>query len=247
VVVSSRASRFGLRAALLVAGVFVLAGITIPANPAVAGPPSPPQMGEFMWGLAREESGADYFIRNGSSGAFGKYQIMLTSWNDWARTYLGDPWADQNPYNQEVVARAKVRSLHAWLGTWRGVAHWWLTGIPDNNPAHWSAAAKRYVRNVMALMSRAPAGGDPIPANRADANGITIHAGDWRIAALRARVWDSPGAGRHLVRWIASDTVLHVQSTQLEGGVLWLQVVLPRGHVAWMKAKWTLPARPPKP
>jgi hypothetical protein len=43
-----------------------------------------PRLGEFMWGLAGEESGWQYYIRNPYSGAFGKYQIMPANWNSWA-------------------------------------------------------------------------------------------------------------------------------------------------------------------
>ncbi len=43
-----------------------------------------------MWAMAGQESGWDYYARNASSGAFGKYQIMPFNWPVWADEYLGD-------------------------------------------------------------------------------------------------------------------------------------------------------------
>ena len=44
---------------------------------------------------------------------------MPASWRAWAGRYLGDPNAKPTPANQEIVAAAKLRALHAGLGTWR--------------------------------------------------------------------------------------------------------------------------------
>ena len=63
-----------------------------------------------------------------SSGAYGKYQIMPSNWPSWARQYLGNANAQQTPANQEKVAAGKMTSLYHWLGSWRRVAYWWLTG-----------------------------------------------------------------------------------------------------------------------
>ena len=43
-------------------------------------------------------------------------------------SYLGDARADQTPWNQERVAFGKIRDLYRWLGSWKRVAYWWLTG-----------------------------------------------------------------------------------------------------------------------
>jgi hypothetical protein len=113
----------------------VLIGATFACFVAVAAPaeashhgPSVKETSRFLWGLAGEESGWNYFARNRYSGAFGKYQIMPFNWGPWTQQYIGEGWVDWTPANQEVVARAKVLDLYSWLGEWRRVAYWWLTG-----------------------------------------------------------------------------------------------------------------------
>ena len=103
----------------------------------------------FLYALGQVESGGNYKARNPSSGAYGKYQIMPFNWGPWARKYVGNSKARQTPRNQEIVARGKVHDLHHWLGSWRRVAYWWLTG--KTKTSGWSAYASRYVRNVMAI------------------------------------------------------------------------------------------------
>ena len=88
----------------------------------------PPGLARFMNAIAKVESGGRYTAQNASSGAFGKYQIMPSNWPAWARQYLGNAHAAPTPANQERVAAAKFRALYNWLGSWRRVAYWWLTG-----------------------------------------------------------------------------------------------------------------------
>ena len=108
----------------------------------------PPGLARFMYALGRAESGGSYTARNPVSGAYGKYQIMRSSWRAWADRYLGDPNARQTPANQEIVATAKVRALYSGLQSWRRVAYWWLTG--SSRTTGWSTYATRYVARVMA-------------------------------------------------------------------------------------------------
>ncbi len=122
----------------------VLVGAIVPAATFASDPPG---LARFMWALGKVESGGDYNARNGSSGAYGKYQIMPASWRAWAGRYLGDPNAKPTPANQETVAAAKLRALHAGLGTWRRAAYWWLTG--SSRTTGWSSYAIRYVLRVM--------------------------------------------------------------------------------------------------
>ena len=106
-----------------------------------------------MYALGRVESGGSYTARNPLSGAYGKYQIMPSSWPAWAGRYLGNPNARQTPANQEIVATAKVRALYSWLESWRRVAYWWLTG--SSRTTGWSTYATRYVARVMAYYANA--------------------------------------------------------------------------------------------
>jgi hypothetical protein len=127
----------------------LLAALIIPSITAAV---DPPNIERFMDALGAVESHGNYDALNASSGAFGKYQIMPTSWAAWALRYLGDANAAPTPTNQDTVARHKIVALYAWQGTWAGVAHWWLTGDGDANPAHWSSFTRTYVSRVLAVM-----------------------------------------------------------------------------------------------
>lgn len=106
----------------------------------------PPGLARFMAAVAHVESHGDYAARN-PSGAYGKYQIMPASWRGWAARYLGNANAKATPANQEIVATSKMRALYAWLGSWRRVAYWWLTG--SSRTDGWSSVATRYVTRVL--------------------------------------------------------------------------------------------------
>ena len=124
------------------------------AVPSITRAVDPPQLDTFMAALGRVESNGRYEAVNSSSGALGKYQIMPANWRAWSSRYLGDPNAEPTPENQEVVARAKLTALYRWLGDWGSVAHWWLTGDGDTDPAHWSDFSRRYVNKVLAAMGQ---------------------------------------------------------------------------------------------
>lgn len=117
----------------------------------------PAGLDRFLWALGQVESGGRYDAQNATSGAYGKYQIMLSNWPSWARRYLGDPHAKPTPHNQEIVARGRVTDLFESLGDWAAVANWWLTGeaLPA---AKWSAGAVHYVQSVMDLFGGASLG-----------------------------------------------------------------------------------------
>ena len=66
--------------------------------------------------------------------------------------HLGDADADPTPAHQDTVARLKLTALYRWLGDWPSVAHWWLTGDGDGDPAHWSNFSRDYVNKVLAGM-----------------------------------------------------------------------------------------------
>ena len=112
----------------------------------------PPGLDRFLYALGQVESGGSYTARNATSGAYGKYQIMPRSWAGWALLYLGSATAPQTPKNQEIVAHRKVTVLYYWLDSWPVVAHWWLTGSSERNPALWSSFSRTYVNRVMTIM-----------------------------------------------------------------------------------------------
>jgi hypothetical protein len=229
---------------VLLSGILVLGLLAIvPANPAAAGPPSHAEQVRFMWAMAGQESGWDYYARNASSGAFGKYQIMPFNWPIWAAQYLGDAMADQTPWNQEKVAYGKIHDLYRWLGSWKRVAYWWLTGRSDRNERRWSAYARGYVQNIMGLRDRAPAQGTSMPARTSSRPA----RGDWRRASAQlrlrlganARVWPKRGEVR-------DGQVLKVDRvTTKPGGVRWIRVITLDGRVGWLKHLSTVPAQRP--
>src|SRR4029078_7070431 len=98
----------------------------------------------FLYALGQVESGGSYTARNTSSGAYGKYQILPSSWAAWARSSLASSTAPQTPSNQEIVAHRKATALFVWLDSWPAVAHWWLTGSGGANPALRAAVSRGY-------------------------------------------------------------------------------------------------------
>jgi hypothetical protein len=127
----------------------LLAALIIPS---ITQAVDPPNIGRFMDALGAVESHGNYSAINSTSGAIGKYQIMPSNWAAWSLKYLGNANASPTPANQDYVARHKLTALYNWLGSWAAVAHWWLTGNGDTNPAHWSDFSYRYVNRILGLM-----------------------------------------------------------------------------------------------
>ena len=145
----------------------------------------PPGLARFMAAMGRVESGGNYYARNRTSGAYGKYQIMPASWRAWAGRYLGNSYAKQTPTNQEIVATARVRALYRGLNNWRRVAYWWLTG--SSRTTGWSAYATRHVNKVMYYYNRSTAqkaAPDPFHRYSETSRAIT-YTGTWRSASHR--------------------------------------------------------------
>ncbi|MEX1170823.1 MAG: transglycosylase family protein [Chloroflexota bacterium] len=171
----------GRRPAVVVAAIataLLFGGIG--AAPTVAA--DPPGLDRFMIAVARVESGGNHRAVNEVSGAYGRYQILPENWRAWARRYLGDANARPTAANQERVARAKMRSLYHWLGSWRRVSYWWLTG--SSQTTAWSRAATNYVTRVMAYFGGPDAGVEArTPVHRYSERSSTIdYAGSWRSA-----------------------------------------------------------------
>jgi hypothetical protein len=169
----------------------ILVGILAPATTLASDPPG---LGRFMAAIGSVESGGSYTSRNARTGAYGKYQIIPSSWRAWAKLYLGDANAPKTPANQETLAAAKFRSLYNWLGgSWRRVAYAWLTG--SNSTRGWSSYARYYVNLVMAKYE---AGHDrPVPlapdttsesstAQRTytESSGALVYTGRWRLTTV---------------------------------------------------------------
>jgi Transglycosylase-like domain len=174
----------------------------------------PPGLAKFMNAIAKVESGGRYTAQNASSGAYGKYQIMPSNWPAWARQYLGNAHAPQTPANQERVAAAKFRGLYNWLGSWRRVAYWWLTG--SDATSGWSASARLYVDKVMTAYKSAssamPTAAKAKP--KAKPAGSARHVGETSASVAYRGSWHSArhggyagGAVRYSTRAGATATV----------------------------------------
>ena len=146
---------------------------------------APAGLERFLYALGEVESGGSYTARNPISGAYGKYQIIPSSWAAWARTYLGSSTAPQTPANQEIVAHRKVTALYGWLDSWSVVAHWWLTGSSERNSAYWSSFSRTYVSRVITLMRATTTAIGTTATTRA---GSWIDAKDTRIGETSAAI-----------------------------------------------------------
>ena len=146
---------------------------------------APAGLERFLYALGEVESGGSYTARNPISGAYGKYQIIPSSWAAWARTYLGSSTAPQTPANQEIVAHRKVTALYGWLDSWSVVAHWWLTGSSERNSAYWSSFSRTYVNRVITLMRSTTTA---IGTTATTRTGSWIDAKDTRIGETSAAI-----------------------------------------------------------
>ncbi len=168
----------------------ILIGIIGPAV-TVAG--DPPGLARFMNAVGRAESGGRYNARNPISGAYGKYQIIPSSWRAWAIRYLGDPHARPTPANQEIVAAAKFRTLYRGLASWRRVAYAWLTG--SGRTSGWSYFATRYVNRVMRYYNNTSTAALAAVANPfrryTETSANIVYAGAWRSASHRSYAGDA--------------------------------------------------------
>ena len=190
----------GRPTAVLVAtlATIVLVGVIGPSTTLASDPAG---LSRFMYAMGQVESGGDYYARNASSGAYGKYQIMPSNWPSWAGRYLGDSSARQTPANQEIVAAGKFRSLYSGLQSWRRVAYWWLTG--SSRTTGWSDYATRYVSKVMtvyrgeaaakaAAAPKRPAAGAKSSVHRyAETSSKITYTGRWRSAGHRGYAGDA--------------------------------------------------------
>ncbi len=117
--------------------------------PTTSAASAPPDLDHFLQALAHVESGGRYNARNAHTGAYGKYQVLPSTWRGWSRAYLGTSRARPTPANQELVVRAVVTSAYLKFGRWDVVAYWWLNGRAQRDSSRWGPSSRRYVGKVM--------------------------------------------------------------------------------------------------
>jgi hypothetical protein len=87
-----------------------------------------------------------------------------------------------------------VTALYNWLDSWPVVAHWWLTGSSERNPALWSSYSRTYVNRVITLM-RSVSGSVGTTSTK-----IVTSPTSW-ITADDARLSDNAGAISYRSTW----------------------------------------------
>jgi hypothetical protein len=102
-------------------------------GPAIAVAADPPGLARFMNAIGRVESGGNYTAYNPVSGAYGKYQILPSSWRAWAGLYLGNPYAAQTPANQSSWRQPSSVPCSAGWAT--GGGRLLVADRPDRRPA----------------------------------------------------------------------------------------------------------------
>lgn len=118
----------------------------------------------FLWAISQEESGGRYLKWPGGNKAIGKYQVMPGNVADWTQRALGHSLTPQqyadSPSAQEAVARTVLGGYYQKYGA-AGAAAMWFSGQPNPNStaSDGNTDVRGYVRNVLSLMGRAPAGG----------------------------------------------------------------------------------------
>ena len=112
-------------------------------------PSDPPGLASSWTPSGSVESGGDYRARNRVSGAYGKYQIMPSSWPAWAERYLGDAQAPsrRRPTRRRWPRRSS-RALYHWLGTLASRRLLVADRLVEADVG-WSTRATRYVTRVM--------------------------------------------------------------------------------------------------
>lgn len=163
-----------------------------------------PGFDRFMYALGQVESGGRYDAYNATSGAYGKYQIIPSSWRVWAERVLGDADAPKTPENQELVARATIHDAFHRYEQWRLVAYWWLTGRVVYDSSQWSDYATSYVNKVLAIYQSTSTTSSTVLSTRISRYQETYQyirwTGHWRnaqhtaYAGGQARWTDEPGA-----------------------------------------------------
>lgn len=219
--------------AVALAGAALVVSI-VPAGRALAA--APPGLEPFLYALGEVESGGRYTARNAITGAYGKYQILPSNWPSWARLYVGSSTAPQSPANQEKVAHGKVTALYRWLDSWPVVAHWWLTGSSERNPAFWSRSSRLYVEKVIDLMKTVSGGvaglassGTPRGSSTAWIDRSDVRIGDGSAAIRYGSGWRTASYSTYTGRRVtyASATGASVSFSFTGNGIAWYGPVGP--------------------
>lgn len=228
----------------------LLAACLAVGTPAVAAARQPTvHLDDFMTGLACTESSGRYNAVNHFSGAIGKYQIMPRNWRAWARHYMGNPWAQATPRNQEFVAANRIRDLYEKHGEWRLVAHWWRTGNAPVDEATWSGGSTNYVNTIMAIafMAADRDSRDLVPARCFPVDFPDPRIREWPLRRVlitggRVNVRVAPGYENRAIDTVRAGMHPAVLAKGFDPrGNRWLKIGLRDGRTGWIAAWFTKP------
>ena len=203
----------------------------------------------FMTGLACIESGGRFHARNDRSGAIGKYQIMPRNWAAWSARYLGNRWARPTPRHQEFVARQRILALQQKHGSWRRVAHWWLTGDASRDESQWSPKSTKYVDKVMAIsrLAATPKTGAMVPERCApiDYPAPKVKTEPFprvRVTGGLVYLREAPGYEHRAHDVVRRGMLLALLAKSPDPrGKSWMKVGLRDGSVGWIASWFTEP------
>ena len=188
--------------------------------------------------IGGQESGGDYTAQNARTGAYGKYQIVDDSWQEWAAQY-GIDVNDKSPENQEKVARLKLGEYLQKYGP-EGAAAAWYGG---EGAVNWGAEARNrkqgngdepsvneYVAQVMERMGSARASR---PMSLDEKNRVIQQYQMAKNAAKReekyinAQIFDN-----------AKETILKMRMDKIPANEAWKKVMEMSGADANMFTQW---------
>jgi hypothetical protein len=120
----------------------------------------------FLWAIRQMESGGNYQAHN-PGGALGAYQVMpvhLNGGNEWAGKVFGHAVTAKaflaSKTMQDQMAAQILGGYYQKYGA-AGAAAAWFSGSPNvnSNASDGNTTVRNYVKTVLALMAKAPAGG----------------------------------------------------------------------------------------
>lgn len=97
--------------------------ITVPED--WSAPQSADPASTILDAIGGQESGGDYTAENGSTGAYGKYQITDDTWNTYADEAGVGKDAERTPENQEKVAKYMMDKYYKKYGTDGAIIAWY--------------------------------------------------------------------------------------------------------------------------
>jgi Transglycosylase SLT domain len=116
---------------------------------------------KFLWAIRQQESGGNYSATN-PSGATGAYQVLASNLSSW-ESKAGLPQENASQFladktEQDNLAIAILGGYYQKYGD-RGAAAMWYSGQPDPTKSYGNPPVSKYVSDVVALESQAPANG----------------------------------------------------------------------------------------